>query len=79
MIVSCDYAKQQKELTQLKSYNMELKSKIKKMEIESIIKKEKVTKDPHKIRAIIIIDSLKFNDHKTFQEIEKEIETNIIK
>lgn len=74
LLISCDYAKQQKEITELKSDNRELKSKLKRNEIEAILKSENELKDPYRLKAIRIIDSLKLNDPKTLKQIEKQIE-----
>lgn len=76
LLISCDYAKQQKEIAELKSDNRELKSKLKRNEIEAILKSENEIKDPYRLKAIRIIDSLKLNDPKTLEQIEKEIEIN---
>jgi len=76
LLTSCDYAKQQKDITELKSKNIELSKKLGKIEIENIIKSGNEIKNPHRLRAIRIIDSLRFNDPKTFEQIEKEIEIN---
>ncbi|MCU7614292.1 hypothetical protein N0B16_07570 [Chryseobacterium sp. GMJ5] len=74
LLTSCDYAKQQKELTELKLQNIDLKNKVKGYELDSLFKSENEIKDPYRLRAIRIIDSLKLNDPKTLEQIEKQIE-----
>lgn len=76
VLISCDYAKQQKELTELKQQNIDLKNKVKHYELDSLFKSSELDKNPHRIKALRIIDSLKFNDPKTLEQIEKTIEIN---
>lgn len=76
LLTSCNYTKQEVELGELKRKNRELNSQIQKYKLESLFKSENESKDPYRLRAIRIIDSLKLNDPKTLEQIEKQIEIN---
>ena len=76
LVISCDYTKQQREIVDLTRENINLKREIKSYKADSLFKSEEKRKDPHYLQAIKIIDSLKFNDPKTFKQIEKKIEAS---
>lgn len=76
LLTSCNYAKQEMELGELKRKNRNLNSQIQKYKLDSLFKSESEIKDPYRLKAIRIIDSLKLNDPKTLEQIEKQIEIN---
>lgn len=78
LLISCDYTKQQRELTELKRQNTNLSNKVKRFEIDSIFRISELEKNPHRIKAHRIIDSLKFNDPETLKNIELEFANNSV-
>jgi len=74
--ISCDYAKQEFKITDLESQNMELKAKIQRYRTDSILRIEREERNTHRIKALRIIDSLKFKDPQTLEEIENQLEPN---
>jgi hypothetical protein len=76
LLTSCNYTKQEMELSELKRKNRDLNSQIQKYKLDSLFKSESEIKDPYRLKAIRIIDSLKLNDPKTLEQIEKQIDIN---
>jgi hypothetical protein len=77
-IISCDYAKQQSELTELKLKNIDLQKQVNRYKTDSLFKSAGRKTDPHRIKAIRMIDSLKLKDPETLEELDNELNYNSV-
>lgn len=78
LLTSCDYAKQQRELTELKLKNIDLQKQVNRYKTDSLFKSAGRETDPHRIKAIKMIDSLKLKDPETLEELDNELSYNSV-